>query len=288
MSKNVDNRLRSEILIDALPYIKKYHGKIVVIKYGGNAMIDEQLKTAVMNDLVLLQLVGIKVVLVHGGGPEINSMLDKVGKQSKFVNGLRYTDEETMDIVQMVLGGKVNKNLVSLIQNCGGKALGFSGMDGGMIKAKKLDNGDDLGLVGQVTEINPEAILVALNNGYIPVISTVGIDEFSNSYNINADTASSKIASALNAVNFILMTDIKGLLRDRTDENTLISQVKLSEVQKLLDDNIVAGGMIPKVDCCVSAISNGVASSCIIDGRVKHSILIEMLTNKGIGTLFCQ
>ncbi len=277
----------SQILIDALPYIQKYSGKIVVIKYGGNAMLNDDLKQSVMNDLVLLQLVGIKVVLVHGGGPEINTMLDKVGKESKFINGLRYTDDETMDIVQMVLCGKVNKNLVSLLQNSGGKAMGFSGMDGGMIKAKKIEADSDLGLVGEVTKINPEPILVALENGYIPVISSVGIDDDSNSYNINADIAGSKIAAALNAVNFILMTDIKGLLRDKDDEDTLIPQVKLSEVPKLLKDGIVGGGMIPKVDCCVDSIKHGVNSSCIIDGRTNHSILIEMLTNQGVGTLFC-
>lgn len=283
----INNSLRSQILIDALPYIQKYSGKIVVIKYGGNAMLNDDLKQSVMNDLVLLQLVGIKVVLVHGGGPEINTMLDKVGKKSEFIDGLRYTDEETMDIVQMVLCGKVNKSLVSLLQNSGGKAMGFSGMDGGMIQAKKLNSENDLGLVGEVTKINPEPILVALENGYIPVISTVGIDENSNSYNINADIAGSKIAAALNAVNFILMTDIKGLLRDKDDENTLISQVKLSEVPKLLKDGVVGGGMIPKVDCCVDSIKHGVNSSCIIDGRTNHSILIELLTNQGVGTLFC-
>ncbi len=287
MSNNIDNSLRSQILIDALPYIQKYSGKIVVIKYGGNAMLNDDLKQSVMSDLVLLQLVGIKVVLVHGGGPEINTMLDKVGKESKFIDGLRYTDDETMDIVQMVLCGKVNKSLVSLLQNSGGKAMGFSGMDGGMMYSKKLDGKHDLGLVGEVTKINPEPILVALENGYIPVISTVGIDENSNSYNINADIAASKIASALKAVNFILMTDIKGLLRDKDDEDTLIPHVKLSEVPKLLKDGIVSGGMIPKVDCCVDSIKHGVNSSCIIDGRTNHSILIELLTNQGVGTLFC-
>lgn len=282
-----DDSMRAEILIDALPYIQKYRKKIVVIKYGGNAMVNEDLKMDVMRDICLLNLVGIRVVLVHGGGPEINEMLEKVGKESKFINGLRYTDEETMDIVQMVLCGKVNKSLVSLLQNSGGKAMGFSGMDGGMIYAKKLEAKNDLGLVGEVTNINPEPILVALENGYIPVISTVGIDQYSNSYNINADIAASKIAAALNAVNFILMTDIKGLLRDKDDEDTLITQVKLSEVPKLLKDGIVSGGMIPKIDCCVESIKHGVNSSCIIDGRTNHSILIELLTNQGVGTLFC-
>lgn len=286
-AKKIDNSLRSQILIDALPYIQKYHNKVVVIKYGGNAMINEALKTSVMDDIILLQLVGIKVVLVHGGGPEITAMLDKVGKEHKFVNGLRYTDEETMDIVQMVLAGKVNKSLVALLQNAGGKALGFSGMDGGLIKAKKLEREPDLGLVGEIVDIDPTAIVVALDNGYIPVISTVGMDEKSNSYNINADTAAAKIAAALQAENYILMTDIIGLLRDKDDESTLIPQVKLSEISTLISDGVVVGGMIPKVECCVDAITNGVRRSCIIDGRTDHSILIEMLTNQGIGTLFC-
>lgn len=279
---------RSQIIIDALPYIKKYSGKIVVIKYGGNAMLNEELKASVMNDIVLLHLVGIKVVLVHGGGPEINVMLDKMGKEHKFIDGLRYTDEETMDIVQMVLCGKVNKSLVSLLQNCGGKAIGLSGIDGAMLKAKKLDSKEDLGFVGDVTDVNPEPIFMALENGYIPVVSTVAMDSKSNSYNINADIAASKIASSLNAVNFILMTDIKGLLRDKNDENTLISRVKISEIPALIQDGTVVGGMIPKVNCCVDAINLGVRTSCIIDGRTNHSILIEMLTNQGVGTLFSR
>ncbi|MFI3226262.1 MAG: acetylglutamate kinase [Clostridia bacterium] len=283
---SVENHIRSQILIDALPYIQKYHNKIVVIKYGGNAMIDDKLKLAVMRDLVMLRLVGIKVVLVHGGGPEINNMLNKVGKEAKFVNGLRYTDEETMDIVQMVLCGKVNKDLVALLQNSGGKAMGFCGTDGGMIKAKKFDD-YDLGLVGEVTEVNPDAIKVALDNGYIPVISSVAMDENSNVYNINADIAASKIASSLGAVNFILMTDIAGVLKDKDDDSTLIPEIHLNEVPKLMKEGVLAGGMIPKVECCVDAIKRGVKSSCIIDGRIAHSILIELLTNQGIGTLFC-
>lgn len=283
--ENFDNNTRSQILIDALPYIQKYHNKIVVIKYGGNAMIDENLKMAVMRDLVMLQLVGIKVVLVHGGGPEINNMLNKIGKESKFVNGLRYTDQETMDIVQMVLCGKVNKDLVAMLQNSGGKAIGFCGADGGMLYATKLD--ENLGLVGDVTKVNPEAIQVALDNGYIPVISSVAIDENSNTYNINADIVASKIASSLGAENFILMTDIAGVLKDKDDPSTLFTKICLNEVPKLMKDGILAGGMIPKVSCCVDAIKRGVSSSCIIDGRVPHSILIEMLTNQGIGTLFC-
>ncbi|MFI3250975.1 MAG: acetylglutamate kinase [Eubacteriales bacterium] len=286
--ETITNNLRSQILIDALPYIQKYNNKIVVIKYGGNAMLNEELKTSVMSDITLLRLVGIKVVLVHGGGPEINSMLDKIGKEHKFINGLRHTDEETMDIVQMVLCGKINKNLVTLLQNAGGKAIGLSGMDGGIISAVKLEAEQDLGLVGKVVNVDPTAILMALDNGFIPVISTVGVDKDSNSYNINADTAAAKIAAALKAENFILMTDIKGLLRDKDDESTLIEQVKTSEIPKLMQDGVVVGGMIPKVECCVEAINNGVHTSCIIDGRTDHSILIEMLTNQGIGTLFCE
>lgn len=283
---NLENGVRSQVLIDALPYIQKYHNKVVVIKYGGNAMIDDQLKMAVMRDLVMLHLVGIKVVLVHGGGPEINSMLDKIGKESKFVNGLRYTDDETMDIVQMVLCGKVNKDLVTLLQNCGGKAMGLCGADGGMIEAIKLDEGYDLGHVGHVTKVNPDAITVALEHGYIPVISSVAIDNMSNTYNINADIAASKIASALGAANFILMTDIAGVLKDKDDPSTLIAEIPLNEVPKLMKEGVLSGGMIPKVDCCVDAIKRGVKHSCIIDGRIEHSILIELLTNQGIGTLF--
>lgn len=283
-----DNEVRAEILLDALPYIQKYRKKIVVIKYGGNAMINEELKHAVMRDICLLNLIGIRVVLVHGGGPEINDMLEKVGKESKFVQGLRYTDAETMDIVQMVLCGKVNKKLVSLLQTCGGKAIGLCGTDGGLLKAKKFDCGEDLGWVGKVTEVNIEPIMTALDAGYIPVIATVGMDDEANTYNINADTAAAKIASALGAENFILMTDIVGLLRDMNDESSLISTVKVSEVPKLFEDDIISGGMIPKIECCVHAVENNVVSSCIIDGRKPHSILIEMLTNQGIGTLFLQ
>lgn len=282
----VDNTIRSQILIDAIPYMQKYRDKIIVVKYGGNAMIHDELKLEVMRDIVLLQLMGIKVVLVHGGGPEINGMLNKIGKESKFINGLRYTDEETMDIVQMVLCGKVNKDLVTLLQNCGGKAMGLSGMDGGMLQAQKMESEDDYGLVGDITEVKPQIILDALNNGYIPVISSVAIDENSNSYNINADIAASKIASSLKAVNFILMTDIAGLLTDKDDESTLLSQVQVSEVPALMKQGIVSGGMVPKIGCCVDAIKRGVLTSCIIDGRVPHSILIEILTNQGIGTLF--
>lgn len=282
----IDNSLRAEILGDALPYIQKYNNKIVVIKYGGNAMTSEDLKSTVMSDIVLLSLVGIKVVLVHGGGPEINEMLNKVGKEAKFINGLRYTDEDTMEIVQMVLCGKINKNLVSLLEHKGGKAIGLCGMDNSMIMAKKAS--DELGYVGEVTKINPEPILNALDNGYIPIIATVGVDENSQAYNINADTAAAKIAAELGAENLILMTDIRGLLRDKDDEETLISVVNVSQVPKLVSQKIISGGMIPKIQCCVESIRRGVNRSFIIDGRIPHSILIELLSNEGIGTMFIK
>lgn len=286
MAAKISDSLRAEVLVDALPYIKKYNNKIVVVKYGGNAMTSEELKSAVMNDVVLLSLVGVKVVLVHGGGPEINEVLEKIGKESKFIDGLRYTDEETMDIVQMVLCGKVNKNLVSLLQQCGGKALGLCGMDGSMIQAKKKQGNIDLGYVGEVTKIDATPILNALDNGFIPVISTVGVDENAQAYNINADTAAAKIAAELQAENLILMTDIRGLLRDKDDETTLIPVVNVSEVKTLMQQDIISGGMIPKIECCVEAIRRGVDRSFIIDGRIPHSILIEMFTNEGVGTMF--
>lgn len=282
----VENNIRSQILIDALPYIQKYNNKIIVVKYGGNAMTSDELKHAVMSDVVLLSLVGIKVVLVHGGGPEINEMLDKVGIESKFVNGLRYTSEETMEVVQMVLAGKVNKNLVALLEKHGGKALGLCGMDGSMIKARKKLDGGDLGLVGEITDINTKPILDALDNGYIPVISTIGVDDNSQAYNINADTAAAKIAASLNAENLILMTDIRGLLKDKDNEETLIPVVNVSEVPILVRQGIISGGMIPKIECCVEAVRRGVSRSFIIDGRIPHSILIEMFSNEGIGTMF--
>lgn len=286
MSDKISDSLRAQILVDALPYIQKYNDKIVVVKYGGNAMTCDELKSAVMSDVVLLSLVGIKVVLVHGGGPEINEMLEKIGKEPKFIDGLRYTDQETMDIVQMVLCGKVNKNLVALLQQSGGKALGLCGMDGNLIQAEKRQVGVDLGYVGTITDINPEPILDALNNGYIPVISTVGVGKDGQAYNINADTAAAKIAAELNAENLILMTDIKGLLEDKDDETTLIPVVQISEVPNLMKQNIISGGMIPKIECCVEAISRGVNRSFIIDGRISHSILIEMFTSEGVGTMF--
>ena len=278
--------MRSQVLIDALPYIQKYHDKIVVVKYGGNAMTNNELKDAVMNDIVLLSMVGIKVVLVHGGGPEINAMLKRVGKESKFIGGLRYTDEETIDIVKMVLCGKVNKELVSALQMHGGKALGLCGCDGQMIVAQKLTGDVDLGYVGDIKKITTKPIIDALNNGYVPIISTVGIGEDGQSYNINADTAASRIAACLRAENLILMTDIVGLLEDKDDESTLIPTVNVSEVPYLKNKGIISGGMIPKIDCCVEAVRRGVRKTSIIDGRIPHSILIELLTNEGIGTQF--
>ena len=280
----ITSDLKASILIQALPYIQKYYGKVIVVKYGGNAMINEELKEAVMGDVVLLSLIGIKVVLVHGGGPEINDMLKKINKKSEFIDGLRVTDKETMDIVQMVLAGKVNKSLVQLINEHGGKAIGLCGTDGEMIITKKLD--DVHGFVGEITEINTKIINDALNNGYIPVISTVGCDREGNTYNVNADTAASRIAGALKAESLISMTDIIGLLRDVNDPSSLITSVNVSEVKELVNDGIISGGMIPKVDCCVDAIRRGVNKSFIIDGRVPHSILIEVLTDEGIGTMF--
>lgn len=286
MGNGMTNLEKSEVLVQALPYIQKYYNKIVVVKYGGNAMINEELKQAVMSDIVLLSLVGIKVVLVHGGGPEISDMLKRVGKESRFVNGLRYTDEETAEIVQMVLCGKVNKNLVALLEQHGGKALGLCGMDGGLIQAKKMEGDTDLGFVGDITGIGSQTILDALEKGYIPVIATVGTDEEGQVYNINADTAAAKIAAALKAENVILMTDIRGLLRDKNDEETLIPAVNVSEVPYLIRQGIISGGMIPKIECCVEAVRRGVKKAVIIDGRIPHSILIEMLSDQGIGTMF--
>lgn len=280
---NISNFDRSRVLVQALPYIQKYNNKIIVIKYGGNAMIDEKLKNAVMTDIVLLSLVGIKVVLVHGGGPEINDMLNKTGKESRFVDGLRYTDEETMDIVQMVLAGKVNKNLVALLNKNGGNAIGLCGIDGGMIKAVRHSE-RDLGLVGDIESVNIKPITDQLECGYIPVISTVGGGD--SSYNINADTAAARIAAELGAENLILMTDIPGLLRDKNDESTIIKTVQVSEVPFLKSQGIISGGMIPKIDCCVEAVRRGVNRAFIIDGRIEHSILIEMLSDEGLGTMF--
>lgn len=282
--EGVSDQIRSKVLIDALPYIQRYNNKIVVVKYGGNAMTNEDLKNAVMSDIVLLSLVGVKVVLVHGGGPEINDMLKRVGIESKFINGLRYTDEATVDIVKMVLAGKVNKELVSHLTRHKGKALGMCGIDGQMITAHKLQGEVDLGYVGEIVDVNTAPILDAIGNGYIPVISTVACDEEGQTYNINADTAAARIAAELNAENLILMTDIVGLLKDKDDPSTLIPTVHVSDVPFMKRQGIISGGMIPKIDCCVEAVRRGVRKTCIIDGRVPHSILIELLTNEGIGT----
>ncbi|MCB6616346.1 acetylglutamate kinase [Ruminococcus sp. 210702-SL.1.03] len=283
---DISNEMRSQILIDALPYIQKYHNKIVVVKYGGNAMTNAELKEAVMSDIVLLTEVGIKVVLVHGGGPEINAMLKRVGIESKFIGGLRYTDKETIDIVKMVLCGKLNKELVSALQLHGAKALGLCGIDGQMIMAEKLDSDVDLGYVGQIQKITTKPILDALNNGYVPIISTVATSADGQSYNINADTAAARIASCLRAENLILMTDIAGLLKDKDDPSTLIPTVNVSDVPYLKKTGIISGGMIPKIECCVEAVRRGVKKTSIIDGRIPHSILIELLSNEGAGTQF--
>lgn len=280
----ISNKDRAEVLIEALPYIQKYYDKIVIVKYGGNAMIDEELKKAVMGDLVLLSLIGIKVVLVHGGGPEITDMLNKIGKKTEFVDGLRVTDKETADIVQMVLAGKISKSLVNLLQNLGGKAMGISGADGNLITAKQLD--PKLGYVGEITAVDVRPVLDLLEKGYIPVISTVGCDKDGNVYNINADTAAARIAGMLKAESLINMTDTVGLLEDPADESTLISKIFVSEAQRLVNQGQLTGGMIPKVNCCIEAIRRGVKKVFIIDGRVPHSILIETLTDEGIGTMF--
>lgn len=280
----LSNAQRAEVLIHALPYIQNYCGKIVVIKYGGNAMINEDLKKAVMGDIVLLSLIGVKVVLVHGGGPEITEMLNSVGKQTEFVDGLRVTDEETAEIVQMVLAGKINKSLVNLLQNTGGKAIGLCGMDGHMIEARQLDT--RLGYVGEITAIHTEPILDVLEKGYIPVISTVGCDAYGHAYNINADTAAAGIAGMLKAESLISMTDISGILRDPKDPSTLISKINVSDAPRLVRQGIISGGMIPKVECCIEAIRRGVNKVFIIDGRIPHAILIETLTDEGIGTMF--
>ena len=278
---------RAQVLVEALPYIQRYYGKTIVIKYGGNAMISDELRKAVINDIILLRLVGIHVVVVHGGGPEINELLKKTGKESRFVNGLRYTDQETMEIVQMVLCGKVNKGLVATLNRAGGSAVGLCGLDGGMLQAvRRQEDGVDYGLVGDVTKVEPKVILDAIHDDFIPVISTVaqGTDA-ETSYNVNADTAAAKIAVAVGAEKLILLTDIRGLLRDKNDENTLISQVRIQEVPGLVEQGIISGGMIPKVDCCVDAVENGVRRTHILDGRIPHSILIEVLSHAGIGTM---
>ena len=285
MDNSFTNRERAEVLVQALPYIQKYNGKIVVIKYGGNAMINEQLKQQVMEDIVLLHLVGVRVVLVHGGGPEITETMARLGKEAKFVNGLRVTDKETVDIVQMVLAGKVNKTLVNLLEMKGGKAMGISGMDGGLITAKMRD--PELGYVGSITGVNAEPIFDLLEKGYIPVVSTLGCDRAGNTYNINGDTAAAFIAGALGAERLIMMTDIAGILRDKDDPSTLIAAVTVSQAVELYREGIISGGMIPKVDCCIEAIHRGVKRVIIMDGRVPHAILMETLTDEGAGTMVC-
>lgn len=282
----IANNIRSQVLIDALPYIQKYNNKIVVVKYGGNAMTNDDLKQAVMSDIVLLSLVGVKVVLVHGGGPEINDMLKKLNIESKFIGGLRYTDKDTIDVVKMVLAGKVNKDLVALLAANGGSAVGLCGLDGKMLMAEKLKSEQDLGYVGEITEVNTKVITDSLDNGYVPVIATVASTEDGQTMNINADTAASRIAAELGAENLILMTDIAGLLKDKDDPSTLIPSVNVSDVPFMKRQGIISGGMIPKIDCCVEAVRRGVKKTSIIDGRVPHSILIELLSNEGIGTQF--
>lgn len=283
MNTSVSNAERAEILTQALPYIKQYVGKVVVIKYGGNAMIDETLKQQVMEDIALLWLIGVKVVLIHGGGPEISDMMKKLGKQPEFINGLRVTDKETVDIVQMVLAGKVNKSLVTLLQMKGGHAVGLSGMDGGIIEAKIKD--ERLGFVGEIIKVRSQPITDLLEKNYIPVISTVASDRQGNVYNINGDTAAAYIAGAMGAERLIMMTDVAGILRDKDDPSTLIPKVKVSDAKKLYDDGIVSGGMIPKVDCCIEAINAGVKNVTIMDGRIPHAILMELLTDEGAGTM---
>ncbi len=280
---NVSNLHRAEVLVEALPYIRKYYGKVLVIKYGGNAMINEELKQQVMEDLVLLHLVGVKVVLVHGGGPEITDMLRRVGKEAVFVDGLRVTDKETVDIVQMVLAGKINKTLVNLLQTKGGKAMGISGMDGHMIECSVKD--PRLGFVGEVEKVNIQPILDLLANDYIPVVSTVGCDKEGNTYNINADTAAAHLAGALQAERLISMTDITGIMMDPKDPESLIPCIDLQDARELFDKGVISGGMIPKVECCIDAINYGVKKVTILDGRVHHAILMEILTDEGAGTM---
>ena len=280
----ISNADRARILVHALPYIQRYAGKILVVKYGGSAMLNERLKDSVMRDIVLLSLIGVRVVLVHGGGPEITRLLNKMGKESQFVDGLRVTDKETAEVVQMVLAGKINKDLVNLLQNRGGKAVGLSGMDGHMIEAAVKD--ERLGFVGQITKVNVQPVLDLLEKGYIPVVSTVGCDSEGNVYNINADTAAARIAGELKAESLISMTDTPGILRDKDDPDTLIPLIRLEEAPALAREGIISGGMLPKVECCAEALRQGVNKVFIIDGRIPHAILIETLTDEGIGTMF--
>ena len=283
MDKHFSNAQRAEVLTQALPYIKDYNGKVLVVKYGGNAMINQTLKEQVMEDIVLLHLIGVKVVLVHGGGPEISEMMAKLGKKPEFVDGLRVTDKETVDIVQMVLAGKINKSLVNYLEMKGGKAMGVSGMDGRLIEAKMKDK--KLGYVGEITNINIQCVQDLLDNGYIPVISTVGCDDEGNIYNINGDTAAARIAGALNAERLIMMTDIAGILKDKDDPSTLIPEITIKEAESLFEQGVIQGGMIPKVKCCIDAIGHGVKNVIIMDGRIPHSILMEILTDEGAGTM---
>ena len=283
MNMEFSNAERAEVLTAALPYIKKYNGKTIVVKYGGNAMVNEQLKQQVMEDIVLLWLIGVKVVLIHGGGPEINETMEKLGKKAVFVDGLRVTDKETVDIVQMVLAGKVNKTLVNLLQSKGGHAVGVSGIDGGILEATAKN--EILGYVGKITKVRTQPITDLLEKNYIPVISTVASDRQGNVYNINGDTAAAYIAGALGAERLIMMTDIAGILKDKDDPTTLIPQITVSEAKKLYDDGVISGGMIPKVDCCIEALDHGVNNVIIMDGRVPHSILMELLTDEGAGTM---
>lgn len=283
---NTSNAVRAEILTQAVPYIKEYTGKYVVAKYGGNAMTDPQLKKSVMQDILLLQLVGVKVILVHGGGPEISAMLKKLSIESHFENGLRVTDDDTMEVVQMVLAGKVNKSLAADLSALGGRAVGLCGIDGGLIKVHQKD--EKLGHVGEIDEINTKILDDLLNGGFIPVISSIGIDDDGNPYNINADTAAAKIAAALHAESMVVMSNINGVLRDKDDENSLISQMSLADAEELKKSGIIAGGMIPKVDCCTNAVKEGVKKVFIINGEIPHAILIELLTDEGLGTMFTK
>lgn len=283
MNNSFSNQERAEVLTQALPYIKRYVGRTVVVKYGGNAMVNEELKQQVMEDITFLWLIGVKVVLVHGGGPEISDLMKKLGKQPEFIDGLRITDKETIDIVQMALAGKVNKTLVNLLESKGGKAVGISGMDGRLIECRQKD--PQLGYVGEITKMHINPVTDLLEKGYIPVVSTLGCDRGGNVYNINGDTAAAYIAGALGAERFVLMTDIAGLMRDKDDPATLIPEVSLEEIDALLKQGVISGGMIPKVGCCVEAIRQGVKKVVIMDGRVPHAILMELLTNEGAGTL---
>ena len=283
MHNDLTNMERAEVLTAALPYIRKYTGKVVVVKYGGNAMINETLKQQVMEDIVLLWLIGVRIVLVHGGGPEINDLMDRLGKKPEFVNGLRVTDKETMDIVQMVLAGKINKTLVNLLEMKGGKAVGLSGMDGRLLQCAVKD--ERLGFVGEIQKVHINPVTDLLDNGYIPVVSTVGCDKSGNAYNINGDTAAAYIAGALNAENLIMMTDIAGVLQDKDDPSTLIQEISQDDLPALYESGVISGGMIPKVECCARALKEGVKNVIIMDGRVPHAILTELLTDEGAGTM---